>query len=96
MPDTCLYSGLVAPNTDLIYALTSLTTSINPVFGKYKVLFLAIRALLYAVVAPITPVLVEVKFVNRVFNAVTLMLASLGIYKGSEVSNATIFCIVVY
>ena len=46
---TCLYCGLVPPNTDLIYFLTSKATSTNPVPSAYSILLRLIRALLMPV-----------------------------------------------
>ena len=53
---TCAYCGLVAPNTDLTYFLTSNAVSTKEVAEVYNVSFLAILELLMLVYAVATAV----------------------------------------
>ena len=63
IPFTCANCGLVAPKTDLIYFLTSLAVSTNPVLSEYNVVFLVILELLMLVYAVATAVFLEVRSV---------------------------------
>ena len=61
IPLTCLNSGLLAPNIDLMYFFTSFAISTNPVSGSYNVLFLIILELLTSVYAVATELFLSVR-----------------------------------
>ena len=76
---TCAYCGLDAPNTDLMYFLTSKAVSTNDVVEVYNVSFLAILELLMLVYAVATAVFFADKSAILVCNVATCKSVSFGV-----------------
>ena len=81
---TCLYCGLVAPNTDLTYVLTSLATSTSPILSLYIVILRATRALLRSVSALTTARFLALRSVYNAVSAATFNSVSLGAYAATD------------
>ena len=76
--EICLYCGLDAPNTDLMYVLVSRAISTIPVRGLYMISLRARRALLSGVAAETAAVFLVLRSLYRAVRAVTLSSGSLG------------------
>ena len=79
IPFTCANSGLVAPNTDLMYFFTSVAISTNPVLSAYNVAFLAILELLMLVYAVATSLFFAVRSACLVVSVAICKSVSLGV-----------------